>query len=364
MMHAAITLTGPGRLGYSRDPVLPLPEGALRIMPRFAGVCGTDLDIIRRTRSDMPSVLGHEVVAEVTECCAQFSAGGAGGRIVVVNPVSDADQTRNFGHSIPGIWAQQRVVTQQEIADGHLSAWHSAEIGPESALAEPVAAALYAQGLMGLDAGHAARVLILGSGGIALTLALVLTGKGHSVLLSPSDTDHAAQLAQGLDSFPGVQIVPRTALTQCGFRVDAAAVMVSRGGCRAAIGQALAVLEPGGVLDLVSSVAPGVSPACGRLSFDDLAGIRWRNTRGTPTAGAYLDGQGPNGPYRVTGQRGTSADQIAAAVMLIDAYSTRFRRLVSHVVPFEEAAAFVEAVARNRALRIDGRIVTKAVIAF
>jgi threonine dehydrogenase-like Zn-dependent dehydrogenase len=359
-MRASITLTGPCRLGYSLDPVLPLPRDAWRIAPRFAGVCGTDLDIIRRTRGDMPSVLGHEVVAEVTKSDIH----DVDGRIVVVNPVSDNDQRRNFGHSIPGVWTTQRVIMPREIADGHLAYWPSLDVGPESALAEPVGVAVYARALMQLNPRAPAQVLILGSGGTALTLAIVLTKDGHAVTLSPSCPEHAAQLDRALESPIGLRIVPRTDLGRSALRADAAAVMVSRGSCRAAVSQALGVLKPGGILDLVSSVDPGSGPACNRLSFDKLAEIRWHNTRGNPVAGAYLDGEGPNGSYRVTGQRGTSAGHIAAAMELIDANYAAFRKILSHVVPFEEAAAFIEAVARNRAARIDGRIVTKAVIAF
>jgi threonine dehydrogenase-like Zn-dependent dehydrogenase len=359
-MRASITLTGPCRVGYSFDPVLPLPRDALRIAPRFAGVCGTDLDIIRRTRGDMPSVLGHEVVAEVTESDIH----GVDGRIVVVNPVSDNDQRRNFGHSIPGVWTKQRIITSSEIADGHLAYLPSQDVGPESALCEPIGAAVYARALMQLNACAPAQVLILGSGGIALTLAIVLTMDGHAVTLSPSCPEHAAQLDGMLEGCPRLRIVPRADLGRCGLRADAAAVMVSRGGCRAAVSQALGALKPGGILDLVSSVDPGPSPACHKLSFNKLAEIRWHNTRSNPVAGAYLDGEGPNGSYRVTGQRGTSAGHIAAAMELIGANRAAFRKILSHVVPFEEAAAFIEAVARDRAARIDGRIVTKAVIAF
>jgi len=360
MMRASITLTSPGRLGYSLDPILPMSSDALRIAPRFAGICGTDLDIVRRTRVDMPSVLGHEVVASVIEGNDYYHDTG----IVVVNPVSETDQNRNFGHSIPGIWTQQRTITAQEIAEGHLSVWPSAEIGPESALAEPVGASLYARALMRLDSGNKAIVLILGSGGIALTMALVLIEDGHSVILSPSSTDHVSQLTEMFGGLPGLKIVPRASLNGSDLRVDTAAVMVSRGECHGAILQALRIIKSGGIVNLLSSVTPDLSHACRRLSFANLAEIRWRNTRGIPAPGVYFYGEGPNGPYLVTGHRGTSARHIEAAMNLINANRGLFRRLISHVIPFEEAAGIVEAIARNRAIRIDGRIVTKAVIAF
>ena len=74
----------------------------------FAGICTTDLQILRGDRGCEPGVLGHECVAEVVEAGADVGA-VAPGSVLAVNPNHPFDDHDKLGHNLPGVLREVAV---------------------------------------------------------------------------------------------------------------------------------------------------------------------------------------------------------------------------------------------------------------
>ncbi len=109
-----------GPLAVEPDEVQPLPTPEwVRLRPRLAGICGSDLAMIDGTASayfdplvSYPFTPGHEVVADV------INPDGSSGRRVVLVPVLSC-ATRGFDPPCPAC-AQGRINLCERVAFGHL----------------------------------------------------------------------------------------------------------------------------------------------------------------------------------------------------------------------------------------------------
>jgi threonine dehydrogenase-like Zn-dependent dehydrogenase len=348
--RSSITLAPGGGVRIVSEMQQPLPPDGVRIAPRWCGICGTDLDIVRRTRGDRPTVLGHEAFVHVVEkgrrsdWPGQISSGAA------INPVSSADQNRNVGHSLPGIWSTSRIMTSGEIRDGHLIEWTTHSSGPELALAEPLAAVLYADELIG-NLSNEKTVLLVGSGSFAGLAALYFLRLGLRCTIAGSTRDRLDEL-EGALGHANLATIKRER-PPGDQKFDAVLVAVPRKVAETAIDFAFAHVRDGGVVDLVGA------PAGRHIALES---VRRANTCGLPVTGVSRQMLGPDGNVRVTGHRGTGMRHILRAAALLQQDPTFWQKAVTHIVPLEEAPAVITALARNRTSRIDGRGVGKAIV--
>ena len=348
--RCAITF-GPGdgvRIVF--EPEQPLPPDGIRIAPRWCGVCGTDLDIVRRNRGDRPSVLGHEAFVHVVE---KGEHSGWPGRVssgAAINPVSSADQNRNVGHSLPGIWSTSRIMTFEEIRDGHLIEWTAHSAGSELALAEPLAAVVYADELVGGLSGEQ-TVLLVGSGCFAALASLYCLRLGLRCTIAGSSRKRLDELERAFGDAK-FSTAERTRPLQH-RKFDAVLVAVPRNLAETAIDFAFAHVRHGGVVNLVGA------PVGRHIHLD---GVRRANTCGLPAGGVSRQAVGANGIARVTGQRGTGARHILRAIALLQQSPAYWHKAITHILPLEEAPGVITSLARNRASTIDGRGVGKAII--
>lgn len=88
---ALLTIDKETKLGT--EETSKLHEGELIVEPLFVGVCGTDLQIIRRQRPDPATILGHEGIGRVLEGSNEEKDIHPGGYIVF-NPVDPTDQNQ------------------------------------------------------------------------------------------------------------------------------------------------------------------------------------------------------------------------------------------------------------------------------
>lgn len=180
------------------EPRLPGPDW-VRVRPRLAGICGSDLATLSARSSlyfsplvSMPFVPGHEIVGEVMD----DAAGLAAGTRVVLDPILSclprglapcdwcaSGQTSRcgrvtVGHLSPGLqtgycadtgggWSQRLVA--------HTSQLHPVEEGlsdERAVLAEPLACAVHAVRRSGVQSGDC--VLIVGAGTVGLLTLLAV----------------------------------------------------------------------------------------------------------------------------------------------------------------------------------------------
>ncbi|MEO3745042.1 ROK family protein [Plantactinospora sp. B5E13] len=171
----------------------------LLLRPRYAGLCGTDLQILRGDRGLEPGVPGHECVAEVVEVGSDLPDGPRPGELVTINPNHPTDDYLKLGHNIPGVFRDVVVVDRGTLAQGQVVGGLPDDCGPEWVLVEPLAAVLRAQRLMaGEWAGQ--DVLVVGGGVLALlhlTLAR-LCGARTVTVAARSDRRLRAALRRGL----------------------------------------------------------------------------------------------------------------------------------------------------------------------
>jgi len=192
---------GPLELDDVDPPALPA-EGWVRLAPRLAGICGSDLATVDGASSryfehivSFPFVLGHEVVADVVET-DEAPADLAGTRVVLepvlgcmtrgIDPLCPACARGDlggceriaFGTLEPGLqtgfccdtgggWAQELVA--------HPSQLHVVPEGwsdEAAVMVEPTACGIHAALAAGVQEGH--RVAVLGAGTIGLTVVAAL----------------------------------------------------------------------------------------------------------------------------------------------------------------------------------------------
>ena len=349
---------------------LPGP-GWVRLRPRLAGICGSDLATLDGRSSryfehivSFPFVPGHEVVGDV-------EGGALDGRRAVLEPVLGCE-ARGIEPLCPGCAAGRKGACER-IAFGHIKpglqtgycadtggGWSSGLVAHESQLheipddlsdeaavmVEPAACAVHAACAADITGGE--RVVVLGAGTLGLCViaamrALCLPGTLVAVAKHPSQRKLARELGADQVVRPGEH--KRAARRLSGSLALEAGdgsierltggvdLVVDCVGTGDSLEQSLDVVRPGGRIVLVGM--PGVTRV-------DLAPL-WQ--REIELRGAYAYGceERPEGP------RST----FSLALELVRA--ARLERLVSACYPlesYEDAVAHAAAAGRRGAVKI------------
>ena len=168
----------PGGLGIERRrPSENMGAGDLLCRTQIAGVCGTDLQILRGLRNDRAAVLGHEGVA-VVETVFATSDQSMTGQPVVINPTSPITGIAELGHTEDGLM-QEIFVVPARLRNQTLRALPG--LNPHLAvLVEPLSSVLMALSVM--QRIHQPRsVLIVGRGTIGHLFRISLPRSFKSV---------------------------------------------------------------------------------------------------------------------------------------------------------------------------------------
>ena len=177
-----------------RVPLPEVPEGWALVRMAYNGICGTDLSILhgKHPRAEAPLIMGHEMSGWVEQAGA---SGPAAGTLVVVEPLLSCGECKacRDGHShvcrrlglygidTPGGLAEYVALPPEvlhEVPEG---------VDPRTAsLAEPLAVAVHAVALSGMQQGD--TVAVYGAGPIGVLTALVARheGAGRVVITEPS----------------------------------------------------------------------------------------------------------------------------------------------------------------------------------
>ena len=298
---------GPLRLAVDVDePVPPAgAEGWVRVRPRLAGICGSDLATIDGRSSryfepivSFPFVPGHEIVGELDD-----------GRRVVLQPTltcaargidppcdhcasgatNRCEQT-TFGHVSPGLqtgfcedtgggWGVSLVAHESQL---HLV---PDDLADEAAvLVEPTACAVHAASLIPEVVGHPTVTAIIGAGTLGLlTLAAHRRTTSGDVVIATAKHPEQRRWAKELGADRVVEpasleraVRGATRSLQFGRHLTGGAqVVVDCVGSPDSLAQALRVVAPGGTILMVGM--PGVTTV-------DLTSL-WH--REVTLAGAY-----------------------------------------------------------------------------
>ena len=273
---------GPLALRDIDPPELPGP-GWVRVRPRLAGICGSDLATIDGTSSrwfepivSFPFTPGHEVVGDLDD----------GTRVVVVpvlscvtrgfSPVCPACAAGHinhcerigFGGLAPGLqcgfcestgggWSTLMVAHESQLVS------LPAEVSDEAAvLVEPTACAVHAASLVDSD-----EVALIGSGTLGLlTTAALRRARPDAVIIATAKHPQQRELARalGASSVVAPRELDRAVRARCGtMKLDngqlggGITTVVDCVGSAESIAQALRIAAPGGTIHAVGM--PGVT---------------------------------------------------------------------------------------------------------
>ncbi|MGI5147298.1 ROK family protein [Plantactinospora sp. CA-294935] len=307
----------------------------LLLKPRYAGLCATDLQILRGERGLEPGVLGHECVAEVVEVGASVS-GPCPGDLVTLNPNHPTDDYLKLGHNVPGVFRDLLVSDLGALAQGQLVGVPPG-CGPEWVLLEPLAAVLRAhRALAGDWAGR--DVLVVGAGVLGLLHVAVARARGARTVTVAARTDRRLRAAvqRGLPApdavlplAPGLAAGVRSAT--CGRGAELAVLAVAGDGGPAAAELSWPALADGAGLHLFGGFRPGRLLRVGGGTALDPGPVR-------SGGGRWVVRNPAGGRCTVVGSRGGRPGDFAAARELLTggtspaAPALDLAPLVSHLV--------------------------------
>jgi threonine dehydrogenase-like Zn-dependent dehydrogenase len=292
----------------------------------IAGVCGTDLQILRGVREDPARILGHEGVAVVEEVAAKADQHWLGATIAV-NPTPGCGPVE-LGHTLDGMMQQRFLVPAR---------WRSqvvpspTELTADLAiLAEPLASVLTCGGIL-KQVAEPIRVLVIGQGTIGQLLRIAL----GTVCASVRDV-----VVIGTKGTVGIEHAAFDTVILCSSRLDVAAALT--------IG--LHALCDGGILHIFGGIPSEFRDP--RLPGVNLGEIRARNTGGRvgwpPTVQCQTIGQKR---VSITGHRGCSNATLTRAMLELSARPDAYRPLLTIMADLEEAIRTLRAAVGNPPVR-------------
>ena len=200
MSVQALVYRGPHHLELQPRPAPKLRSGEVRVDVTRAGVCGTDVRIVKGGHTAYAGVdnrvPGHEIVGLVSEIAHGTTTTAAVGDTVFVAPnigcracafcLRGAEnlcaQTEALGITLDGGFAEQVVIPAAAVANGNLIRL-GPELHPDTAtLLEPLACVVRGQGKVTVASGD--RVMVAGCGPIGLLHIALARARGADLIIA------------------------------------------------------------------------------------------------------------------------------------------------------------------------------------
>ncbi|MDI6098927.1 alcohol dehydrogenase catalytic domain-containing protein [Actinoplanes sp. NEAU-A12] len=350
--HRAIVRTGDTVTVATVPTPVPGP-GEMVIAPRYAGLCGTDIQMLRGLRDDPAPIIGHEGIARVVATGDGVPASLRPGTLVAVNPTHPGDPGFLLGHNVAGLLQERTLLPATAVAGGMvvvLPESTDVTLGP---LLEPLAVVRYA--LSQLRAAHPETLLIIGDGTVghlAARAAARWLGERTRVVLV-HHTEAGRRFSVGGPYPPGSSLVAGELAAALPGPV-AVLLATPRDATVAALEAALAVTGPGTLIDVVGGLPPGARTAL--LPGVDLTAVRAANCGGRPDPALVTT---TSGGVRLLGHRGVSNEHLRAAAGELARDPERYRDLITHRTDLDGAARIMTALRTGRNRIIDGHRLVK-----
>jgi threonine dehydrogenase-like Zn-dependent dehydrogenase len=359
--RAAVRVDGTVRV-VARPTPRPGP-GELVIATEVAGLCGTDIQMLRGLRDDPAPVIGHEGLARVSAAGAGTAPELAPGTLVAVNPTHPDDPSFLLGHTVDGL-LQERTLLPVTAVDGGLvlPLPDATDVGL-APLLEPLATVRYA--LAELAAGGPRTLLVIGDGTVghlAVRAAHRWLGPAVRTVLVHHTRAGRAFSEASRHRADLVLDHAEVASLQPGPGPVAVLVATPRDATVAALESALALA---GAAELTIDLVGGLPPdaATPLLPGADLAALRAANCGGRPdpavvTPVTTVDGH----RVRILGHRGVANRHLLDAAAELRRDPQRYRRLVTHVTDLDGAARVMRALSGSRERIVEGRRLVKLAV--
>ena len=362
--HEALVRRG-NILHLAQVPTQPLQAGGLLIAPSFVGVCGTDLQILNGSRPDTAEVLGHEGLGTIVATTGTGPL--TAGKQVVFNPAAQLSRGWILGHNTPGLFQTYVTVNSQAVEDGLVMPANECNPPVCGALAEPLAAIVYAHELISNLVPDLRTAIVFGGGPVGLLATIYLSGLGAKILLvhpARPRLDTVVRLKildSGATLLAADDVAERILARNDGHLVDAALICTTRMGAPSALRQAVQVVREGGCIDLVTNYPEGATVPHGILA-PAVRAVRSANVCGSPREGKYLFADISGRRIAFTGHRGTAHSHLEKALRALSGDVASYMRLITHVLPLRQAAEAIQRLSESKHHGADGLDCIKLVV--
>ena len=362
--HEALIRRG-NALHVAHVPTEPARPGGVIVALSFVGVCGTDLQILNGSRPDTAEILGHEGLGTIVAAAGQGAL--SVGEQVVFNPAAQLSKGRILGHNTPGLFQKYVTVDAQTVADGLLMPANSCNPLVCGILTEPLGTVVYAHELISNAVSNLRTAVVFGGGPVGLLAAIYLDGLGVRVLLvhrTQARIDTVAKLkilSPAAMMLASDDLAERIMVRNRGRPVDAVLICTTRAGAPSAVLQAIKMVRDGGCIDLVTSY-PETVRISGAVEASALTAIRSENICGLPEKGSYFFRDISGRRVAFSSHRGTSHAHLKKAAGALSRGTAAYMRLVTHVLPLQEAAGAIQSLSEAKSHFVHGTDCIKLVI--
>ncbi|MBS0969453.1 alcohol dehydrogenase [Chimaeribacter arupi] len=345
----------------------PSPAGyELLVKPLYAGLCGTDIQMLRGLRADPSPIIGHEGIARVIAAGERVPDEVGVGTLVCINPTHRNDPSFLLGHNVKGLLQERVLIQESAVRDGlviPLGEHHNSVL---STLLEPLAAVHYAFSLL---ADHHPRTLVVFGDGVighlAIRAAAALLGSDIRIVhlhhteqgVAWSKQHRVAAVRPVLNNAAGAALLSSLPEDE---RVGVL-LATPRDATLACLNTALCCLRGDTTIDLLGGLPSDASAPL--LPSVDLASIRAANCGGAPNPGVSFTVQTSTGKsVQLTGHRGVAHRHLRHAAAELARHPLRYSDLVTHVLPMNDAAAVMNQLAGSRERLVAGRRLIKLAV--
>ncbi|WP_394847105.1 medium chain dehydrogenase/reductase family protein [Pendulispora brunnea] len=360
MIYRALVRTGTRVVVATREAPA-VGDGELLIAPENAGLCGTDIQILRGLRAERASVIGHEGVGRVLARGARADARFAPGARVLVNPTHPTNAGFLLGHNVDGLLQEMVLIPESAVSDGLVLLAPHAPATELATLIEPLAAAHYALSI--LQEFKPRTLLAIGDGTIGHLAVRCAHRAGLRTILvhhTEAGLRFSGAHALGIDVSCIGPFDPRIA-----FADGPTAVLIAtpRDQTLSRLDEVLRTAIGDVVIDVVGGLPAGA--ASRYLPGLDLTALRASNCAGRPLRpNIETRALRRSGRVHVTGHRGVSNDHLRWAAEELVAHPDHYRNLVTHVVDLHDAARIMTHLAQCQERVVDGRRLIKLAVRF
>lgn len=346
--HRAIVRTD-GIPSVTPRPTIAPGPGEVSIATVYAGLCGTDIQMLRGLRDDPAPVIGHEGIARVVAVGADVPEECEPGALVTVNPTHPTSPAFLLGHNVDGLLQERTLLPATAVTAGLVLPLPENSDVTLAPLLEPLAVVLYALGE--LSAFSPSTLLVVGDGIIghlAVRAARRWLGEDVRVALV-HHTSRGAAFSEASSYPPDLTLDGRSRIAL--DEPVAALLATPRDATVAAL--ELALKAGADVVDIVGGLPPGAATSL--LPGTDLTEVRAANRCGLPDPARIATA----GRVRLFGHRGVANRDLLRSAAELTRDPGRYRDLITHETDLDGAARVMRTLARFRERTIDGRRLIK-----
>lgn len=363
--HRAV-VRGNGTVSVLERPT-PVPVGnELLVAPIYAGLCGTDIQMLRGLRSDPSPVIGHEGVARIVAAGSSVSGRLPQGALVCINPTHRGDPSFLLGHNVEGLLQERVLIKDSAVRDGMVIPLSEISNTVISTLMEPLAVVHYALGLLAESCPH--TIVVFGDG----VIGHIAVRSAAKILGSAIRIVHLHHTEKGMEWSRNHQVP----FVHCALHDSRGARLLSalpedervavllatpRDATLLCLDTALGYLRGELIIDLLGGLPSNISSHF--LPGVDLSKIRAANCAGTPAPAIRFSLATNSGKaVCLLGHRGVAHRHLRTAIAELAENPLRYRELITHIKDLDEAAIIMRqlSVSQDRVVE-DRRLIKLAV---